>query len=44
MPNSSPKFPYIDYNAQAVTIKRLRKLSRLLDTVITIPGDRKSVV
>ncbi|WP_414755124.1 DUF4112 domain-containing protein [Anabaena sp. CCY 9910] len=38
MPNSSPKFPYIDYNAQAVTIKRLRKLSRLLDTVITIPG------
>ncbi|MBD2343658.1 DUF4112 domain-containing protein [Anabaena subtropica] len=38
MPNSSPKFSYIDYNAQTVTIKRLRQLSRLLDTVITVPG------
>ncbi|BAT55923.1 hypothetical protein NOS3756_49170 [Nostoc sp. NIES-3756] len=38
MPESSPKFSYIDTNTQAATIKRLRQLSRLLDTVIKIPG------
>lgn len=38
MPNSSPKSSYTDYNAQGVTIKRLRQLSRLLDTIITVPG------
>jgi hypothetical protein len=27
-----------DYNSQAATLKRLRQLSRLLDTVITVPG------
>ncbi|BCL35342.1 DUF4112 domain-containing protein [Nostoc sp. MS1] len=38
MPESSPKFSYIDTNTQAATIKRLRQVSRLLDTVIKIPG------
>lgn len=33
-----PEFSSITPNHQAITIKRLRQLSRLLDKVITIPG------
>ncbi|MEA5580346.1 DUF4112 domain-containing protein [Nodularia harveyana UHCC-0300] len=33
MPNS-----YIDADTQALTLKRLRQLSRILDKAITIPG------
>lgn len=38
MPESSPKYSYIGSNTQALTVKRLRQLSYLLDTVIKIPG------
>ena len=38
MAESSHKFSKIVRKTQAATIKRLRQLSRLLDTVITIPG------
>ncbi|HEY9803137.1 MAG TPA: DUF4112 domain-containing protein [Leptolyngbyaceae cyanobacterium] len=38
MPESFPKYSYVDSNTQAATIKRLRQLSYLLDTVIKIPG------
>ncbi|MEH1942117.1 MAG: DUF4112 domain-containing protein [Nostoc sp.] len=38
MPDSPPRFPMIEPDAKAPTLKRLRQLSRLLDNVITIPG------
>ncbi len=38
MPDSYPRVSYIDSDAQAVTLKRLRRLSRILDKVVTIPG------
>ncbi|MBD2502686.1 DUF4112 domain-containing protein [Anabaena azotica FACHB-119] len=38
MPESSPKYSDVDSHTQAATIKRLRQLSYLLDTVIKIPG------
>ncbi|MDP5337758.1 MAG: DUF4112 domain-containing protein [Nodularia sp. (in: cyanobacteria)] len=38
MPDSYPRVSDIDSDAQAVTLKRLRRLSRILDKVVTIPG------
>ncbi|WP_414551382.1 DUF4112 domain-containing protein [Anabaena sp. CCY 0017] len=38
MPDSYGREYYIDSEAQAVTLKRLRRLSRILDQVVTIPG------
>ena len=38
MPDSYGREYYIDSEAQAVTLKRLRRLSRILDKVVTIPG------
>ncbi|MDZ8093995.1 MAG: DUF4112 domain-containing protein [Nostoc sp. DedQUE05] len=40
MPDSPPRFPMIEPDAKAPTLKRLRQLSRLLDNVITIPGTK----
>lgn len=33
-----PDYPYINSDAQALRLHRLRQLSRLLDQVVTIPG------
>ncbi|MDF5739167.1 MULTISPECIES: DUF4112 domain-containing protein [unclassified Nostoc] len=38
MPDSSFRSSIIEPDAKALTLKRLRQLSRLLDNVITIPG------
>lgn len=38
MPDSNPRFSDLDSATQAVTLKRLSQLSRVLDRVVTIPG------
>ncbi|MBW4558575.1 MAG: DUF4112 domain-containing protein [Trichormus sp. ATA11-4-KO1] len=37
MPDSS-RFSRIEPDAQAITLKRLRQISRILDKIVTIPG------
>ncbi|BAY16076.1 hypothetical protein NIES2109_26490 [Nostoc sp. HK-01] len=43
MPDSSSRFPQIDPDAQAPSLRRLRQLSRVMDKAITIPGTEISV-
>ncbi|MBD2436068.1 DUF4112 domain-containing protein [Nostoc sp. FACHB-110] len=43
MPDSYPQFSHIEPDAKALTLRRLRQLSRVLDKAITIPGTEFSV-
>jgi hypothetical protein len=43
MPDLPSRFPMIEPNAPAPTLKRLRQLSRLLDNLVTIPGTQVGV-
>ena len=38
MPDSYRRLSHLDSHPQALTLKRLRQLSRILDKVVTIPG------
>lgn len=38
MPDSYRRLSHLDSDPQALTLKRLRQLSRILDKVVTIPG------
>ncbi len=38
MPDSDRRLSHLDSHPQALTLKRLRQLSRILDKVVTIPG------
>ncbi|MDH6099963.1 DUF4112 domain-containing protein [Anabaenopsis sp. FSS-46] len=38
MPDSYRRVSHLDSDPQALTLKRLRQLSRILDKVVTIPG------
>ncbi|WP_414529077.1 DUF4112 domain-containing protein [Nodularia chucula] len=38
MPDSYPRFSQFNSEAEALTFKRLKQLSRILDKVVTIPG------
>ncbi|MBD2342431.1 DUF4112 domain-containing protein [Calothrix sp. FACHB-156] len=43
MPDSPSRYPIIEPDAKAPTVRRLRQLSRLLDNAITIPGTQVGV-
>ncbi|OUL29012.1 hypothetical protein BV372_24025 [Nostoc sp. T09] len=43
MPDSPSRYPIIEPDAKAPTLKRLRQISRLMDNVITVPGTQVSV-
>jgi len=43
MPDLPSRYPIIEPDAKAPTLRRLRQLSRLLDNVITIPGTQVGV-
>ncbi|MDZ8056086.1 MAG: DUF4112 domain-containing protein [Aulosira sp. ZfuVER01] len=43
MPDFPSRFPIIEPDAKAPTIKRLRQLSRLLDNIITVPGTQVGI-
>ncbi|OUL18993.1 DUF4112 domain-containing protein [Nostoc sp. 106C] len=43
MPDSPSRYPIIEPDAKAPTLKRLRQISRLMDNVITVPGTQVGV-
>ncbi|BAY28500.1 hypothetical protein NIES2107_03300 [Nostoc carneum NIES-2107] len=43
MPDSPSRYPIIEPDAKAPTVRRLRQLSRILDNAITIPGTQVGV-
>ncbi|BAY22830.1 hypothetical protein NIES2100_25940 [Calothrix sp. NIES-2100] len=43
MPDLPSRYPMIEPDAKAPTVRRLRQLSRLLDNLITIPGTQVGV-
>lgn len=43
MPDLPSRFPIIEPDTKAATLKRLRQLSRLMDNLITVPGTKVGV-
>jgi Domain of unknown function (DUF4112) len=43
MPDLPSRYPMIESDAKAPTVRRLRQLSRLMDNMITIPGTKVGV-